>query len=95
MVVKWSFRSVAYVVKHPLLLSSRNPLQIQGIPVFRDFTIRDYRYFVILFEAKYHDFEEKNQKKKNFFQNFFFRKIFLDFLKNSFIVFCLYTVIVI
>ena len=25
--------------------------KIQGIPVFRDFTIRDPRYFVILFQA--------------------------------------------
>ena len=30
-----------------------------GIPAFRDFTIRDPRYFVILFQASFHDFEEK------------------------------------
>ena len=36
---------------------------VQGIPAFRDFTIRDPRYFVILFEAKFHDLEEKNSKK--------------------------------
>ena len=36
---------------------------IQGIPEFLDFTILDPRYFVILFEAKFHDFEEKNKKK--------------------------------
>ena len=39
--------------------------KLQGIPAFRDFTIRDPRYFVILFEAKIHDFEEKNLKKKS------------------------------
>ena len=54
-------------------------LCIQGIPAFRDFTIRDPRYFVILFEAKFHDFEEKNPKKKIFFENFFFRKFFFGF----------------
>ena len=39
---------------------------VQGIPAFRDFTIRDPRHFVILFEAQFHDFEEKI-----FFWNFF------------------------
>ena len=42
---------------------------IQGIPAFRDFTICDACYIVILFWASFHDFEEKNNKKKklNFF----------------------------
>ena len=31
---------------------SQYQFHIQGIPAFRDFTIRDPRYFVILFEAK-------------------------------------------
>ena len=54
-------------------------LAIQGIPAFRDFTIRDPRYFVILFEAKFHDFEEKNPKKIFFSENFFFRNFFWKF----------------
>ena len=37
---------------------------IQEIPTFRDFTIRDPRYFVILFWASFHDFEEKKSKTK-------------------------------
>ena len=45
---------------------------LQGIPAFRDFTIRDPRYFVILFQAKFYDFEEKNKKKQ-------ILKCFLDF----------------
>ena len=52
--------------------------KVQGTLAFRDFTIRDPRYFVILFEAKFHDFEEKNPKKK-----FFFRK-FLNFFSEMF-----------
>ena len=34
---------------------------IQGIPAFRDFTICDPHYFVILFWALFHNFEEKIQ----------------------------------
>ena len=56
-----------------------------GIPKFRDFTIRDPRYFVILFWASFHDFEEKNPK-------YFFSEFFFGFLKKSFIFFSLYTV---
>ena len=54
----------------------QNAHMIQGIPAFRDFTIRDPRYFVILFEAKFHDFEEKNPKKF-FFSDFFFLDFFI------------------
>ena len=53
---------------------------IQEIPAFRDFTIRDPRHFVILFEAKFHDFEEKNPKKKFFFSEFFFSDFLAFFL---------------
>ena len=54
--------------------------KVQGTLAFRDFTIRDPRYFVILFEAKFHDFEEKIQKKIFFSEFFFFQNFFLDFL---------------
>ena len=39
---------------------------VQGIPAFRGFTIRDPRYFVILFWASFHDLKEtrKETKKK-------------------------------
>ena len=49
-----------------LFLSSINQICIQEIPIFHDFTIRDPRYFVILFWASFHDFEEINPKR-NFF----------------------------
>ena len=45
---------------------------LQGIPAFRDFTIRDPLYFVIQFQASIHGFEEKKSKKKFFFGFFFF-----------------------
>ena len=54
---------------------------VQEIPAFRDFTIRDPRHFVILFEAKFHDFEEKIQKKFFFSENYFF---FLNFFFGIF-----------
>ena len=41
-------------------------LNIEGIPAFRDFTIRDPRFFVIQFQAFFHDFEKKKIKKKFF-----------------------------
>ena len=44
---------------------------LQGIPAFRDFTIRDPRYFLILFQAKFHDLEEKNPKKQKKLDFFF------------------------
>ena len=44
---------------------------IQGIPAFRDFTIRDPRYFVILFQASISWFWAKKSKKKIFFQKIF------------------------
>ena len=47
-----------------LFLSSINQICIQEIPIFHDFTIRDPRYFVILFWASFHDFEEKKSKTK-------------------------------
>ena len=42
------------ISKRSLLKNIRygNTLSIQGIPAFRDFTIRDPRYFVILFSEK-------------------------------------------
>ena len=51
------------------------PTTLQGIPAFRDFTIRDPSYFVILFEAKFHHFEEK-KIPPNFFFGFFFSENF-------------------
>ena len=64
---------------------------IEGILAFHDFTTRDPHYFVILFVASFHDFEEKNQKKNQKIKKIL-GFIFLNFL---FIVFCLDTVIVI
>ena len=65
--------------------TTKYKIELQGIPGFRDFTIRAPRYFVILFETKFHP------KKKS---NTFFWKNFLDFFfKFLFILFCLYTVI--
>jgi hypothetical protein len=43
------------------LLASAGNYIVQGIPAFCDFTIPDPQYFVILFEAKFHDVEEKIQ----------------------------------
>jgi hypothetical protein len=40
-------------------------LYIQGIPAFRDFTIRDPRYFVILFQAFLKKKEKRKKKKKS------------------------------
>ena len=45
---------------------------IQGIPAFRDFTIRDPRYFVILFQWK-------SAKKVDFRKNFKVRILFVQF----------------
>ena len=56
-------------------------VQLQGIPAFRDFTIRDPRYFVILFQASIRDFERKNQKKKKKSEIFF--GFFLDFFLQN------------
>ena len=53
--------------------------RVQGIQAFRDFTIHDPRYFVILFWATFHDFEEKNPKKY-FFLDFFLKFLFIVFL---------------
>ena len=55
-------------------------LVIQEIPAFRDFTIRDPRYFVIIFQAKFHDFKEKNPKKKIFFGKIFFWNFFFKIM---------------
>ena len=52
---------------------------IQGIPGFRDLTIRYPRYFVILFWASFHDFEENFLKKLIFFHIFFFGTFFWIF----------------
>ena len=59
--------------------------RIQGIPVFRDFTIRDPRYFVNLFQASiswiplyFMILSKKIQK------NFFFLEKFLDFFFLNF-----------
>ena len=60
---------------------------IQGIPAFRDFTIRDPRYFVILFWALFLDFEEKNPKKK-FFRDFFFSENFFGIFLLFILLFC-------
>ena len=53
--------------------------RVQGIQAFRDFTIHDPGYFVILFWASFYDFEEKNPKKYCFF-GFFFKFLFIVFL---------------
>ena len=44
---------------------------VQWVPTFCDFRIRDPRYFVILFQAKFHDFEEKKKSEFYFFWIFF------------------------
>ena len=57
----------------PLVLSPLVWIPLQGIPAFRDFTIRDPLYFVIQFQASIswipHHFMilKKKIKKKNFF----------------------------
>ena len=55
-----------------------------GIPSFRDFTIRDPSYFVILFKASISWFWRKKSQKIFFFLQKFFLDFFLKFL---FIVF--------
>jgi hypothetical protein len=69
---KFGFRSPLMMEKYPIL---------QGIPAFCDFTICDPRYFVILFQAKFHDFEEeeKRKEKKKKIRIFFFQNFFFDF----------------
>ena len=57
------------------IVKSLQKSKIQGIPAFRDFTIRDPRYFVILFHAFFHDFEEKkyyyfSKRKGKYFHTF-------------------------
>ena len=70
--------------------------KIQGIPVFRDFTIGDPLYFMIQFQALnswiplHFMILKKKIPKKKFFQKFF-QKI-SDF-QQFWIAFCLYTVI--
>ena len=70
---------------YPRLVENKGTTMVQGIPELRDFTIRDPRYFVIQFWAPFHDFEKKNQKKKNFSEKkiFFFLKFFFDFFFKS------------
>ena len=58
------------------VLNEHPHFRVQGIPAFRDFTIRDPRYFVIMFQAKFHDFKEKNSKEKKFLEKFFFLEFF-------------------
>ena len=65
---------------------------IQGIPAFRDFTIRDPRYFVILFQWK-------SAKKVDFRKNFKVRILFVQFfvrflIKYRTIFFNLYSFLV-
>ena len=53
--------------------------ELQGIPSFRDFTIRDPRYFVILFQASIswiplHFMILKKNSKKIFFSEIFLEK---------------------
>ena len=72
---------------------------VQGIPAFRDFTIRDPLYFVIQFQALnlwiplHFMILKKKIPKKNFFSEIFSEKI-LNF-QLFWIAFCLYTVIAI
>ena len=54
----WSF--IPYI-KHEKLNIEK--IGIQGILAFRDFTICDPLYFVILFQASFHNFEENNKSK--------------------------------
>ena len=61
-------------------------LKLQGIPSFCDFTIRDPHYFLILFWATIHDFEEKSPKKYFVFLEFFFSEnLFGFFFLNSYL----------
>ena len=65
----------------PLLFTiKRSKWQIQEVTAFRDFRIRDPRYFVIwfhaLFRENFRDFEKKNPKKK-FFPGFFLEIFFI------------------
>ena len=60
---------------------------LQGIPAFRDFTIRDPRYFLILFWASFHDFKEIIQKKTNFRFLFFGNFFWIFFFKFLMLVF--------
>ena len=45
-----TFHCLSNVKKMYIFAVHKYILQIQGIPAFRDFTIRDPRYFVILFQ---------------------------------------------
>ena len=58
---------------------------VQGILAFRDFTIRDPRYFVIRLEAKFHDFVEKS-KKEFFSENCFLWFFFLFWIFFLFLI---------
>ena len=65
-------KNADYVMSRPA--GYRITYNVQGIPAFLDFTIRDPLYFVIQLQASIHDFEEKIQKKIQiffFFGNFF------------------------
>ena len=76
MIKKLSCVSHGSLKRFPHTFTTDN--HIQEIPTFRDFTIRDPRYFVILFWALFHDFKEK--KSKNFFfSDFFFFFFFSEF----------------
>ena len=66
-------KNADYVMSRPA--GYRITYNVQGIPAFRDFTIRDPLYFVIQLQASIHDFEEKIKKK---IQIFFFSEIFLE-----------------
>ena len=55
---------------------------IQGIPAFRDFTIPDTRYYLILFWASFYGFEEKTPI---FFFFWIFLNFFLDLKKKSYL----------
>ena len=66
-------KNADYVMSRPA--GYRITYYVQGIPAFRDFTIRDPLYFVIQLQALIHDFEEKIKKK---FRFFFFSEIFLE-----------------
>ena len=58
-------------------------MDIQEVPAFRDFRIRDPRYFVIwfhaLFRENFRDFEKKIQKKK-IFRDFFWKFFLLSYV---------------
>ena len=62
-------------------MDNTHHLAVQEVPAFRDFRIRDPRYFVICFQALFREnplhfviFLKKNAKK-NFFSGFFFEKL--------------------